>query len=431
MSARAAWALVVALSATLAGCPQSVGDDAGSDPPRRGIIAGDAGLFPPPPPDAGADDDAGPGPPPLCPPDDGFEDNDERAAAAPLTSGQEVDAIFCGGEDDWYALEVASGCQLEARVRLDPRFGDLDLSLYGPDGTLVGASTSAGETELVSLPAQTSGAYTARVRGGQGTMARYRVRMTATCAAELSCPADDAFEDNDAAEAARPLAEGTPAIGVVCPDDEDWYSFQAPPGCAAVAELDFVHSTEGDLDLRFVRADGSNGGSSLSVDDDERAVEGGSAEGPLFVRVYGVGSDTNSYRLEVDRVCEDDLACPADDPFEPNDERTAASRLFPPSDIPATACAADEDWYRVSLSSGCTLDVVASFSHDDGDIDLELRDSSDTLLASSRSTDDDEELSHTADGFTTAYVGVFVFQGGGTPRYRLSVEESCPDAGVP
>lgn len=425
-------ALLVALVPALAGCPEGGGADAGSEPPR-GIVAGDAGLFPPLPPDAGpGDDDAGgPAVAPICPPDDGFEENDTRATAAPLPSGQEVEAIFCGGEDDWFALEVESGCLLEVRLRLDPRLGDLDLSLYGPDGSLVGASTTIGELERVSVTTLASGTYSARVRGGAGTTARYRVRMTATCAADLSCPADDPLEDNDDQESARPIANNTPVAGIICPEDEDWFSFQAPPGCVAVADLAYTHRSGGDLDLRFVRPDGTNGGYSLGVDDDERALEGGTAAGPLSVRVYGVGQATNTYRLQVARVCEADLACPADDPFEPNDERTAAARLFPPADVPATACGADEDWYRVGISAGCTLDVTVTFSDDDGDIDLELRNGSNTLLASSRSSTDDEELSYTAESATTAYLRVYVFQGNGTPRYRLSAVETCGDAGVP
>lgn len=434
MSVRAALvgiALGVGLPLSLAGCPSGDGEpDAGSGP-LVGIPPGDAGLFPPPRPDAGPDDDAGPGGPALCPPDDGFEDNDDRASAAPLVNGQEVEAIFCGGEDDWFALDVGAGCQLEARLRLDPRLGDLDLSLYAPDGTLVGASSTTGDRELVSVTTQQAGVYGARVRGGQGTKAQYRVRMTATCASELSCPADDFFEENDTQETARALSEGTPAVGIACPDDDDWFSFPTPPGCVAVAELDFVHSSEGDLDLRFVRPDGTNGAYSLTVTDDERAVESGTSEGPLAVRVYGVAGDTNTYRLVLDRVCETDLACPADDPFEPNDARADAARLHPPADVPATACGADEDWYRISVSAGCTLDVVATFSHDDGDLDLQLRNASDTILASSQSSDDDEELSYEATSATTTYLRVFVYQGNGTPRYRLAVTESCPDGEDP
>lgn len=429
-AAGAAVVVVVAagsLAALVSACSPGENADAGSGDPPQGIVARDGGLFVPR--DAGRVNDAGPQAPALCPPDDGLEDNDERASASPLTSGQELEATFCGGDDDWFSLEAQTGCQVEARVRFDPRGGDLDLSLYGPDGTLVGASNTAGASEIVSVSASGPGAYSARVRGGQSVKTTYRVRLTATCASELSCPADDAFEENDAEDAARGVSQGSPAIGIVCPDDSDWFSFQTPAGCAAVAELDFVHSAEGDLDLRFQRPDGSEGGRSLSVSDDERAVEGGSADGPLLLRVYGVGADTNTYRLTVNRVCSEDLACPADDPFEPNDERTESVRLYPPTEIPATACASDEDWYRVTVSSGCTLELAVDFSHAEGDLDVELRDSSDAILASSRTSTDDEELSFTATSFTTAYARVFVFQGGGTPRYRLSLVESCGDAG--
>lgn len=417
-----------ALVLALAGCAGDDGVDAGDEPPR-GIIAGDAGLLPLPRPDAGPDEDAGPAQPSLCPPDDAFEGNDDRASAAPLEDGQEVEAIFCGGVDDWFSLEVAAGCQLEVRLRLDPRLGDLDLALYGPDGTLVGASSTPGDTELIVLTAQQTGTYSARVRGGQNTKAKYRVRMTSTCSADLTCPEDDRYEENDDADSAYPLSAGTPVVGIVCPDDEDWFSIQAPRGCLAVADLSFSHAIGRDLDLRFVRPDGTSGAYSLTATDNERAVESGTSGGPLKVRVYGFAQGTNTYRLLVDRVCEQELTCPGDDPFEPNDDRASAARLVPPVDVPAVACGADEDWYRFSVSAGCTVDVSATFSHADGDLELQLRNSSDTILALSRSSSDNEALSYTSPSSTTLYLRAWVFQGRGTPRYRLSVVETCPEDG--
>lgn len=419
--------LALTLSLAFAGCSPDEGEpDAGSGV-IDDLVAGDAGLFPPPRSDAGPREDAGPSAPTLCPPDDGFEENDERASAARLEDGEEIEAIFCGGEDDWFALEVRNGCQLEVRLRFDPRDGDLDLSLYGPDGTLVGASSTPGDSELIVITTQRSGVYSARVRGGQRVSARYRLRMSSTCAAELDCPADDAYEENDDADSAYPLAAGTPAVGIICPNDDDWFSVQVPRGCVAVADLSFTHASGRDLDLRFLRPDGSDGASSLSTTDNERAVESGTNAGPLKVRVNGFSGATNTYRLVVGRVCEPELACPMDDPFEPNDERASAARLILPVDVPAVACGADEDWYRFSVRAGCTVNVRATFLHADGDLDIELRNSSDTVLASSRSASDDEELSYTATSALTAYLRAYVFQGNGTPKYRLSVEETCPD----
>lgn len=411
---------LVALALTLAGCPGGDEGD-GGDPPVDGPVARDAGPL------VRLDGGAADGGPVYCPPDDEHEANDSRDTAAEVASGADVHGVVCEGNDDWFTLEVAAGCQLDVRLFM-PLEGaaGLGLNVYGPSGALAGASSTLGDTELVTVESTQGGSYAARVRGPRSAITPYTLSMTASCAAELSCPADDPSEGNDEAESATALGSGEPVLGIVCADDDDYYSLLAPQGCVVAADLDYTYA-DGDVELEVVRADESQAPRSVSNNDDERVLDGAPADGPFTVRVWGNNGAENTYRLSLERTCVSDLSCPTNDPFEPNEERIGSPRLYPPVEVPGVVCGDEDDYFRFFPQSGCTLDLSLSFSHAEGDVELELYNAAGDRLAQSRSSNDDEALSYTAASTASHYARVFLFGSAASNRYRLAAKMDCPE----
>lgn len=376
------------------------------------------------PPDAGDVYEADAGPV-VCEDDDN-EDNDEREAATPVDSDVPVAGTACGDDDDWYAIASAPGCTVLAELELGPeRVGDVDMLVFDPDGQLVGSSAGGGDSEAVNAPASKNGAYAARVRPGSRDNVPYTIRLTSTCAADLTCPTDDRLEDNDAADAPAQLNEGVAHDGILCGVDQDWFFVPATIGCIADARADFVDA-DGDIDLELYRADGvTRVANSAGTGDGERVTKV-VTEGGMRYRLFFFGSaEANDYRFTVSQTCAGEIACPSDDPFEPNDARGQARRLFQGLDEAIGTICGNDDFYDVIPQQGCTLRASLDFVHLEGDLDLELVKGSDgARITISQSTDDDEELEYAAEDASRVALRVFGFNGAST-SYRLRVETTC------
>ncbi len=392
------------------------------EPEPGPVDAGHIGEGPPiEEPDAGDPytRDAGPV---VCE-EDGHEDNDERAQAALMTSGSSSSGRFCGEDDDWYALDVDADCNVLVELEFDPSGGDLDLLLFDPDGQLVATAGGLEDREALNVVATATGRYAARVRGGTRDDVPYTVTMTASCPHDLSCPADDTHEDNDDAAAAAALAEGVSIDAIVCGTDQDWYEVPVAVGCIADARLDFIDA-DGDIDVELRRADGTTvQGASRGVTDSERITKV-IVEGGMRYRVYfGVADSENVYRFVVDETCA--VACPADDPWEPNDSRTEAPDLKAALDEVVGVVCSSEDFFDTVPQTGCTLAARLDFDDAHGDLDLELQDTTGAVLASSRGTTNREQLEFTSSNGARVVLRVFGFAGA-TATYRMRVQSTCP-----
>ncbi len=80
--------------------------------------------------------------------------------------------------------------------------------------------------------------------------------------------------------------------------------------------------------------------------------------------------------------------------LEPNDTAAAAIQLTTGENRYAAICAGgDVDWYKVSLVTGQTVDFKITFKDANGDLDLEMFDSTGTnMVAQSRGFGDGEEI---------------------------------------
>jgi hypothetical protein len=411
--------------AALLGMGMAVGMSArcSCEPEAGPVDAGQIGEGPPiEEPDAGDpyERDAGPV---VCE-EDGQEDNDVRDSASVLSSGVATAGRFCGEDDDWYAINVAAGCNVLAELAFEPSDGDLDMLLFNPGGQLVASASGLEDAEALNVQAGEPGLYAVRLRGGSRDDIAYTVTMTASCPQDLECPADDAHEDNDSADQPAPLLDGVSVDGILCGTDADFYSVPVAQGCIADARLSFS-DVDGDIDIELRRADGTTvQGSSRGVADSERVTKV-VVEGGMSYRVYfGVADPANLYRFEVDEVCA--VACPTDDPFEPNNERaSSAPDLQARLDEVVGAVCANDDFFDLSPIANCPMRVTLQFDDAHGDLDLQLLDGSNAVLASSSGTGNTEQIDHTATSAARVWLRVFGFNDA-TATYRMHVETTCP-----
>lgn len=128
-----------------------------------------------------------------------------------------------------------------------------------------------------------------------------------------------------------------------------------------------------------------------------------------------------------------DLTCPEDDAFEPNDELDTASPINPGDVTEAIVCSGNPDHYIFSGNDGDDLTITATFSHSEGDLDMQLfREGEPSPRASSSSTTDNEFISYTvASGEGGNYiVRVFGFASASN-TYSLTVNTKTLTAVAP
>lgn len=143
------------------------------------------------------------------------------------------------------------------------------------------------------------------------------------------------------------------------------------------------------------------------IDPGEECDEGSSNDpcGPictdectLYVPACGNGCYDPGEQCEYDSDCGEGYLCvdcmcvPEDDMFEDNDEFDDAPLIT--AGVYSSLLCADPDWYRISVDAGWTLTVTIDFIDANGDLDLYLYDSSQNILDSSTSTNDNEQVSY-------------------------------------
>jgi len=99
-----------------------------------------------------------------------------------------------------------------------------------------------------------------------------------------------------------------------------------------------------------------------------------------------------------------------DDRFEDNDSDSVATLLTAGTYTLLRSCLGDEDYYEFSLNAGATITATISFSHAEGDLDLELWDSSGTQLLFSNSSNDNESITYTTSTPGNYRLRAFMFQ---------------------
>ena len=242
----------------------------------------------------------------------------------------------------------------------------------------------------------------------------------------------DAYELNNSPSACSSVPENflEPDLNLHNQFDEDYFCFSLTNDSFVVITADFVHGN-GDIDIQLLDSMTAPIDSSQTQQNVELITQSLLA-GQYFVRVYSLQGDTNFYGLEIQ-------AQSAGGPLSPD-----ACEV---NDTPGTCCplgnldngsysatdmtihdAADVDFYCFDVTAVTTVDIQISFFHSQGNLDMELQDSSQNVILAATSFTDNEIMNVVlpAGGFWIYVYGV----GGGTNRYALDVL-GTPGGGLP
>lgn len=257
---------------------------------------------------------------------------------------------------------------------------------------------------------------------------------------------EDGFEPNDFSDEAVAITAGTHTALSVC-GDEDWYTIDVAQGASLQVDLRFIHGPNQDLDVYLY---GPDLGEPLAVGDsatnNESVVAANLDAGPHYIRVFEFSDGNHTYEMTI-TVAASQPTCTNDSGHEPNETFATAHSLGSGSSHfvgDGMICPADVDWYSFSGVVGNSLSAMLVFDNSVGDLDLELYDPSNTLVAWSRLTIDEETINHTFASSGDFRLKIFGYQNasaaylldistsGGPPCDKMSCSAGmvCGDAGA-
>ncbi|MHA1273216.1 MAG: PPC domain-containing protein [Promethearchaeota archaeon] len=313
--------------------------------------------------------------------EDEYEENDDYSNSASISPGFYPN-LYCG-DDDWYVVNVPANNKICVELDLNWFFdGGLALDLFETGPNRVRDSFISGPNHSeINYTTTSGGNYYIRVNKTGSYPNNYNLTVTL-----YPIETDDSYEENDDFANAKKLSEGI-YKNLKCWDD-DWFYINGTSGDSLNITIKFTHAN-GDLDLCVYDPSLTLIGNSSSTTDNEQVLYNMTSNGYYYIYIYKKSSgDNNNYDLIIQ------IKPPgiSDDSYEENDNFIDAKQLT--AGTYNNLKCFDDDWYYISVSENNNLNITIKYSYINGDLDLELYDSSQTLLDSSTSTTDDESISY-------------------------------------
>lgn len=333
--------------------------------------------------------------------DDNYEDNDLITDSFDLGNSVTgtlvaIDGLGVrGDDDDYYAVSIPAGyVTLDVTCIFTHADGDIKLELLDGDQISVGTSDTATDDESVSVSVDpTGGTVYIFVSGALNSGATYDLSW--------SFGVEDLYEDNDSTATGTDITaqEGvllSELMGYATQSDSDFYLVTLPVNSRTLhVDLFFDHSL-GDINMNIYDSIPSVINSASSTTDNETlSVEVDIAGGDYYIEVTGANSG-NYYDLI--------WGVDVDDAYEENDDSATPADISALDGAPLSTDLGlgqllDEDWFTFTSSVGSVSVnmLLDGFLHSEGNIDLEVYDTLDNLLASSTSSFDSEEIALAVD----------------------------------
>lgn len=385
--------------------------------------------------------------------DDCYEQNDSFFETFDLSAYDGVGLADIFGEAlqadrDWYKITVPPGFNtISATTSFTSALGNLDLALYDQAGfRLVSTEGTEGNEDIAVIDYLkgdlSGGVYYltvyASAESGQKiiTNTLYDLIWSYGLTPVVPPTPEDNYEENDTIFEAYDLSaangEALSAVdGLGTQLDNDWFFFRTQPGDNVVSvTLDYAESS-GNLDLALYSDSYRKLSDSLGTNGEESITLPVNSLGETFyVLVHSADSIAtgNSYEL----LWESSFLANTDDTYEENDTRDGASTALVGSGVALSnglgfGVQSDDDWYVIRPDPSVPLVIVrATFTHDEGNIDLEVFDSGGSIIGTGVSSSDDEFVSIELHGESLFYVRVFGDDIGNS--YDLLYEEFTEDA---
>lgn len=361
---------------------------AGIAKPRINLGRAIASLLAEPPPPGG---------------DDAFEPNNDPASAKLIQAGTHQ---LVGKDDDLFVIDMASAGSLS--VQLAAADGDLDLVLFvvqnGELAVLGSSENDQSSNESVEVDAPAGPVLIVATPFQNRTTNSY----TMTIANGTPPETDDAFEENDDVDSAKPITAGThQLVGI----DPDVFILTAAAGTVVSVQ---IAGAEGNLDLLL-----ANGAEDFQGNTPGSSNEAGqitSVQGFVAIVVQPAnGAVCRSYTMTISAGANPPTS--SDDKFEENDDISQAKSI---STGTLKLQGQDNDFFRVEVPAGETLRI--NVNGDEGDLDLAILDSKGAIVATSAEPGSIESIeAEVIDG--SIFIAVSPFEGKGS-AYTLTIEKS-------
>lgn len=364
--------------------------------------------------------------------DDEYEENDSLGAATDLSADERTTITARQADDDWYKIHVTTGF---TRVVVELDFihaeGDIDLSLHNAAGAVLAASAGAADGESIDVDVGAGGDYYLRVYydDAWNLYDLWWDDLRPNLNPDIELRGGGSFEYT--------IENGADVPGVL-----DGTDFGATPVTGGVIEKNFriVNVGRGPLTIESV----STSSSWFSVTSAPPGTLGSDFQATLTVRFdpATIGDHAAVVTIESDDSDDDPFTfavrgvgteAVVDDDYEENDTLGSAFNLASHggswiSTLDGPGVQSDDDWYEIAVPAGMNrVRVDCQFTHELGDIDIELLDAGGFAVASSTGVNDNETIdTELAPGGGTYFIRVYYGNAGNA--YDLKWEADAPDA---
>ena len=366
-----------------------------------------------------------------CPANDAHEPNDDTASATPMGAASTNGGMLCEGDVDVFAVGAGAGCEITADVSYHDPGAQLGLALLSPAGAQLAVSRSGAAVEAVSFTAPADGIYALRIDATVELETAYLLNVDVHCPWVDQCGGDavDPHEFNDRRSRATAIDGAAEFEARICGGDVDWFVAEGRDRCMLRADVD-IDRDAAPMELRVVStpADGeapretATLAVSVSRTDDEHAFVATEAGRLYYVQARGTDDLMSApYTLDAELVCADDLACPADDPAEPNGSMAEATELRLLDRRAGVLCGEDRDFYAFDVGRDCSVTAYVDYDEAGAAIELAITDAEGDAVAAGNAS----RLTQVLGGAGRYGVRLDLVDGVGAQPYVLHVAVSC------
>jgi Ca2+-binding RTX toxin-like protein len=350
-------------------------------------------------------------------------------------------SIHNSSDLDWFKFTTIGTADADdvVRIAFDPTLGDLDLYLYNSTGTtLLKKSETIDGLEEVSLQGLAAGTYSLQVKGYNNAInPTYQLAINAPDSSTTPPDWADSKGTNNSRTDAEDLLklEGVNIfsdLSIHNTSDTDWFKFETLAASTASNSVSINFDRDnGDLKLELYNSSGTLLATSNENSNRELISLAGRSAGVYYLKVLGnttsVTNPNYSLVIDVPDIAEADWI---DKGSKPNSSLANAYDLRNINDslvldglsIHATT---DTDWFKVVVNKKTNSNQFAriDFDNNEGNLKLELLNASGTVLATSETTENFEQISLAGRNAGTYYLSV---SGTVNPNYTLTVQ-GIPD----
>ena len=241
---------------------------------------------------------------------DAYENGDTKAHSyhlGKLTEQITLNAAISRADDqDYYMFQLPKkGLTCDTiTLTYDDDVGDLDLYLYGSNGStlLVSSTNSEGGKEQVSLAGMKHGVYYVAVKAKNGGAGNYQLVFDVN-ASELTPDIYEKCGNNNTQKKATdlhaPNGEGRiENLSIHSDEDVDFYKFSLLETGSADDWISISYEVcRGDLDIEILNSDGEVAACSRTAENEDTVSLKGFETGEYYISVSGYNNVANNYTL--------------------------------------------------------------------------------------------------------------------------------------